>query len=248
MLPNPVPPSKLPMTPRAKKIIEYAIEEARKLNHNYVGTEHLLLGLIRERDGVGAHVLMNMNLGLTEVRDEVINVLGVGVEQTPLPMVEPIPALAAEPATPPTHRPDYTLMPHRLPEAWISLAIGGLLLFLFPNTPQYLLSLAHLAAAPLPFNDGTPYGQSWLVVPDAAVSAFAAMMILVGLVILIAPWRKMLMFVSALMAVAVVFHVLAMILHGFQIACAIAVALGGYEIIYLLGLLGATGKRVKSEG
>ena len=45
---------KLPQTPRAKKVIEYAIEEARSLNHNYVGTEHLLLGLLREQDGVAA--------------------------------------------------------------------------------------------------------------------------------------------------------------------------------------------------
>jgi ATP-dependent Clp protease ATP-binding subunit ClpC len=51
---------KLPQTPRAKKVIEYAIEEARNLNHNYVGTEHLLLGLLREQDGVAAQVLMNL--------------------------------------------------------------------------------------------------------------------------------------------------------------------------------------------
>ena len=45
-----------PPYPRAKKVIEYAIEEARNLNHNYVGTEHLLLGLLREHDGVAAQV------------------------------------------------------------------------------------------------------------------------------------------------------------------------------------------------
>ncbi|MBO0699405.1 MAG: NDP-hexose 4-ketoreductase, partial [Zavarzinella sp.] len=50
---------KLPHTPRAKKVIEYSIEEARSLNHNYVGTEHLLLGLLREQDGVAAQVLLN---------------------------------------------------------------------------------------------------------------------------------------------------------------------------------------------
>jgi ATP-dependent Clp protease ATP-binding subunit ClpC len=58
---------KLPQTPRAKKVIEYAIEEARNLNHNYVGTEHLLLGLLREHDGVAAQVLMNLGLKLEEV-------------------------------------------------------------------------------------------------------------------------------------------------------------------------------------
>src|SRR5438270_1202020 len=71
---------KLPQTPRAKKVIEYAIEEARNLNHNYVGTEHLLLGLLREHDGVAAQVLMNLNLKLEEVREEVLNLLGAGVE------------------------------------------------------------------------------------------------------------------------------------------------------------------------
>jgi ATP-dependent Clp protease ATP-binding subunit ClpC len=71
---------KLPQTPRAKKVIEYAIEEARNLNHNYVGTEHLLLGLLREHDGVAAQVLMNLGLKLEEVREEVLNLLGAGVE------------------------------------------------------------------------------------------------------------------------------------------------------------------------
>src|SRR3954463_10230992 len=71
---------KLPQTPRAKKVIEYAIEEARRLNHNYVGTEHLLLGLLREHDGVAAQVLMNLGLKLEEVREEVLNLLGAGVE------------------------------------------------------------------------------------------------------------------------------------------------------------------------
>jgi Clp amino terminal domain, pathogenicity island component len=59
---------KLPHTPRAKKVIEYTVEEARSLNHNYVGTEHLLLGLLREEEGVAAQVLMNLGLSLDEVR------------------------------------------------------------------------------------------------------------------------------------------------------------------------------------
>jgi ATP-dependent Clp protease ATP-binding subunit ClpA len=75
--PNQVPQSKLPQTPRAKKVIEYAIEEARNLNHNYVGTEHLLLGLLREHDGVAAQVLMNLGLKLEEVREEVLKLLGI---------------------------------------------------------------------------------------------------------------------------------------------------------------------------
>jgi ATP-dependent Clp protease ATP-binding subunit ClpC len=79
--PDMVTMGKLPQTPRAKKVIEYAIEEARSLNHNYVGTEHLLLGLLREQDGVAAQVLMNLGLKLEDVREEVLNLLGAGVNQ-----------------------------------------------------------------------------------------------------------------------------------------------------------------------
>jgi len=71
---------KLPQTPRAKKVIEFAIEEARNLGHNYVGTEHLLLGLLREHDGVAAQVLMNLGLKLDEVRTEVLSILGASME------------------------------------------------------------------------------------------------------------------------------------------------------------------------
>jgi len=78
--PEMVTMGKLPHTPRAKRVIEYAIEEARNLNHNYVGTEHLLLGLLREQDGVAAQVLMNLGLKLEEVREEVLNLLGAGAE------------------------------------------------------------------------------------------------------------------------------------------------------------------------
>jgi ATP-dependent Clp protease ATP-binding subunit ClpC len=74
--PDMVTIGKLPQTPRAKKVIEYAIEEARKLGHNYVGTEHLLLGLLREQDGVAAQALIALGLKLEEVRDEVLNLLG----------------------------------------------------------------------------------------------------------------------------------------------------------------------------
>ncbi|HEY1068038.1 MAG TPA: Clp protease N-terminal domain-containing protein, partial [Pirellulales bacterium] len=76
--PDMVTMGKLPQTPRAKKVIEYAMEEARNLNHNYVGTEHLLLGLIREQEGVAAQVLMNLGVKLEEVREEVLNLLSGG--------------------------------------------------------------------------------------------------------------------------------------------------------------------------
>jgi len=78
--PEMVTMGKLPQTPRAKKVIEYAIEEARNLNHNYVGTEHLLLGLLREQDGVAAQVLLVLGVKLEEVREEVLNLLGAGME------------------------------------------------------------------------------------------------------------------------------------------------------------------------
>jgi ATP-dependent Clp protease ATP-binding subunit ClpC len=71
---------KLPQTPRAKKVIEYSMEEARNLNHNYVGTEHILLGLLREQEGVAAQVLMNLGLKLDDVREEVLNLLGHGMD------------------------------------------------------------------------------------------------------------------------------------------------------------------------
>ncbi|MDP7205881.1 MAG: Clp protease N-terminal domain-containing protein, partial [Pirellulaceae bacterium] len=78
--PEMVTMGKLPQTPRTKKVIEYSMEEARNLNHNYVGTEHVLLGLLREQDGVAAQVLMNLGLKLEEVREEVLNLLGHGLE------------------------------------------------------------------------------------------------------------------------------------------------------------------------
>ena len=81
--PDMVTMGKLPQTPRAKKVIEYAIEEARALNHNYVGTEHILLGILRESEGIAAQVLMHIGLKLEDVRQEVLNLLGAGVDDGP---------------------------------------------------------------------------------------------------------------------------------------------------------------------
>jgi ATP-dependent Clp protease ATP-binding subunit ClpC len=67
---------KLPHTPGTKKVIEHAIQEARGLNHNYVGTEHLLLGLLHEQDEVAAQVLANLGLKLEDVRKEISTLLG----------------------------------------------------------------------------------------------------------------------------------------------------------------------------
>ena len=76
--PDMVITGKLPQAPRAKKVIEYAVEEANNLNHAYVGDGHLLLGLLREQEGVAGHVLINAGLRLQEVRDEVIRLLTAG--------------------------------------------------------------------------------------------------------------------------------------------------------------------------
>jgi len=66
----------IPFTPRAKKSLEMAAEEARNLGHNYIGTEHLLLGLIREGEGIASQVLMNLGMDLNSVRNEVMELLG----------------------------------------------------------------------------------------------------------------------------------------------------------------------------
>jgi len=68
-------PSKLPFTPRAKRVIDLAKEEAATLNHEHVGTEHLLLGLLRENEGIAAQVLMNLGVRLDDVREEVLDLL-----------------------------------------------------------------------------------------------------------------------------------------------------------------------------
>src|SRR5436190_2021934 len=63
-------------TDRARKVMQLANQQAQRFNHDYVGTEHLLLGLLREQEGVAAQVLMNLGLKLEDVREEVLNLLG----------------------------------------------------------------------------------------------------------------------------------------------------------------------------
>jgi len=72
----------IPFTPRAKRVLELSLEEARQLGHNYIGTEHLLLGLIREGEGVAARVLENLGVDLTKVRTQVVRMLGETAEVT----------------------------------------------------------------------------------------------------------------------------------------------------------------------
>jgi ATP-dependent Clp protease ATP-binding subunit ClpC len=70
----------IPFTPRAKRVLELSLEEARQLGHNYIGTEHLLLGLIREGEGVAARVLENLGVDLSKVRSQIIRSLGDNAE------------------------------------------------------------------------------------------------------------------------------------------------------------------------
>ncbi|ELS00342.1 ATPase with chaperone activity, ATP-binding subunit [Xenococcus sp. PCC 7305] len=70
----------IPFTPRAKRVLELSLEEARQLGHNYIGTEHLLLGLIREGEGVAARVLENLGVDLSKVRTQIIRMLGETAE------------------------------------------------------------------------------------------------------------------------------------------------------------------------
>ncbi|MCW8130009.1 MAG: AAA family ATPase, partial [Planctomycetota bacterium] len=87
--PDVVTMGNLPFTPRAKKVLEYAMDEARALDHNYVGTEHLLLGLLREQEGLAAQVLMNLHLKLEDVRNEVMEFLGAEAQQAKEERSEP---------------------------------------------------------------------------------------------------------------------------------------------------------------
>ncbi len=89
---------KLPRTPRAKKVIDGAIAAAQSLNHNYVGTEHVLLGLLHEYEGVAAQVLMNLGVVLEAVQLQVLTLVGAGKEGDRLvvPEAEPPRSLSQE--------------------------------------------------------------------------------------------------------------------------------------------------------
>jgi len=65
----------IPFTPRAKKVLEYAVDEARMMSHNYIGTEHLLLGLLKEKEGVAFKVLSSMGVRLVDAREQILNLL-----------------------------------------------------------------------------------------------------------------------------------------------------------------------------
>ncbi len=96
--PDMVTAGKLPQTPAAKRVVDYSMEEARRLNHNYIGTEHILLGLLREDQGVAAAVLKNLGLRLDELREEVLVLLGYPRDAGTPVLQEPS---VGQPATPP---------------------------------------------------------------------------------------------------------------------------------------------------
>lgn len=81
------------LTPRAKKVIELSVDEARRLDHDYVGTEHLLLGLIREGEGIAAGVLESQGVKLDQARTEVIHAIGQLQDET-----DTVPPIAPEAA------------------------------------------------------------------------------------------------------------------------------------------------------
>jgi ATP-dependent Clp protease ATP-binding subunit ClpC len=88
------------LTPRAKQVIELAVDEARRLDHHYIGTEHLLLGLLREGEGVGIKVLQGMGLTGEQVRQRTLEMLrqaqGYPVEESAAePEYGPVPEQAA---------------------------------------------------------------------------------------------------------------------------------------------------------
>jgi ATP-dependent Clp protease ATP-binding subunit ClpC len=70
-----VTPGQIPFTPRAKKVLELSLREARSLDHNYIGTEHILLGLVRENEGVAARILLDFGVDADTVRNATIDLL-----------------------------------------------------------------------------------------------------------------------------------------------------------------------------
>jgi ATP-dependent Clp protease ATP-binding subunit ClpC len=88
-----------PFTPRAKKVLELALREALQMNHSYIGTEHILLGLVREGEGVAATVLVSLGADLPRVRREVINLMSAAEEREGVRHVD-VPAHPSPPKEP----------------------------------------------------------------------------------------------------------------------------------------------------
>ncbi|KAB8195075.1 Clp protease [Nonomuraea phyllanthi] len=81
------PSGHIPFTPRAKKVLELSLREALQLRHNYIGTEHILLGVIREGDGLAAHALVDAGVNLQDLRQRLLDRVGRGHEERPSEMV-----------------------------------------------------------------------------------------------------------------------------------------------------------------
>ncbi|GAA2269888.1 hypothetical protein GCM10010149_08770 [Nonomuraea roseoviolacea subsp. roseoviolacea] len=77
------PPGHIPFTPRAKKVLELSLREALQLRHNYIGTEHILLGLIREADGLAAQALLDAGVALDRLRERVLALVAAGPRDRP---------------------------------------------------------------------------------------------------------------------------------------------------------------------
>lgn len=104
------------MTPRAKKVMELAVDEARRMNHHYVGTEHLLLGLIREGEGIAAGVLVSLGITLEQARNEVLRIIG----QPGASAAEKAAESSPPPAPPTSPTPKNNVVTCRLDDAAVS--------------------------------------------------------------------------------------------------------------------------------
>lgn len=102
-----VSPQRLPLTPRARRVLDYACEEACSLEHDFVGSEHMLLGLLAEQEGFGAQLLMHLGLNPQTVRTEVKRVLGT----PPRPKVEGATPSELNPYDPPRHNHASSALP-----------------------------------------------------------------------------------------------------------------------------------------
>ncbi len=90
------PSGHIPFTPRAKKVLELSLREAQQLGHDYIGTEHILLGLVREGDGVAAQVLVRLGADLNRVRQQVTQLLAGRAAGEPGPEAEVRPEMAGQ--------------------------------------------------------------------------------------------------------------------------------------------------------
>ena len=115
------PSSQMPFTRRAKKVLELALREAQALGHQYIGTEHVLLGLVREGSGVAAQTILGLGVELDRVRDEVIRTLGGPIHSSTFPGGT-VRALATPAAA-------AGRWQRRLPPGPVTMLVAGWLLF-----------------------------------------------------------------------------------------------------------------------